>query len=87
MVCSLCGGLYPPAMKNFTYVESYHVHEVNANIHVPSCPPTPTSLLLALGVLRAPLNNKTIVYFGFTYARLDCFKNKGSIMKFYLSTI
>ncbi len=84
MVCSLCGGLYPPVMKNFIYVESFHVHEVYANIHVPLCPPPPTSLLLTLGVLRAPLNNKTIVYFGFTYARLICFKNKGCIMKLTL---
>ncbi len=84
MVCSLCGGLYPPIMKNFIYAESYHVHEVNANIHVPSCPSTPTSLLLALGVLRAPLSSKTIAYFGFTYATLNCFKNKGCIMKLTL---
>ncbi len=80
MVCLLCGGLYPPVMKNFIYIESYHVHEFN----VPSCSLTPTPLLLALGVLRAPLNNKTIVYFGFTYARLICFKNKGGIMKLAL---
>ncbi len=84
MVCSLCGGLYPPVMKNCIYVDSYHVHEVNASIHVPSCPPTPTSLLLALGVLCAPLNNKIIAYFGFTYARLNRFINKGCIMKLTL---
>ncbi len=84
MVCSLFGGLYPPVMKNHIYLAPYHVHEFNTNIHLPLCRLNPTSLLLALGVLRAPLNSKTITYFGFTYARLNCFKNKGCIMKLTL---